>query len=67
MISVEQVPLWAVDGRIGHAVASRNQGWTVTACELWSPSFLLTEAQPTSICSACLKRLKSARPVQQSN
>jgi hypothetical protein len=63
-VSLNEVPLWAIGAqRIGHAVASRNQGWTLTVCEQWSPSFHLSSDQPRRICATCRKRLKTARLV----
>jgi hypothetical protein len=60
MITIDQVPLWAVACGLGHAVESRNDGYTVTACGIWGNLRGHTKRKPKRICAKCRERLKDA-------
>jgi len=63
VVTVEQVEWWAIEGGIGHAVASTNAGnthWIETACNMLGNFRHLSTARPARICRACRERLKTA-------
>ena len=59
---LEDVPMWGTftPASKGHAIASTQSGWSLTACEEWSPSITLTTKRPARICGRCRARLKFA-------
>jgi hypothetical protein len=60
MLTVDQVPLWAVERGIGHAVSARNGGYVMTACGTWGNLNEQTAKTPKRICLKCRERLKDA-------
>jgi hypothetical protein len=60
-ISVEQVPMWLMLGKTGHALrAVVPCGWFHTACGTLTPNGQETPKLPTRICGKCRKQLRNA-------
>jgi hypothetical protein len=66
-VSIEQVPMWGILDGIGHAIQRSEHGWSMSACNCWSPSFHIQKERPKRICSKCRKRLREATLVQSTN
>ena len=62
MITIEQVPLWAIArGGIGHIVLSSDTRWTRTACGIWG-TLALDPKPPRRICKECRAALARLEP-----
>jgi hypothetical protein len=62
-VPIEEVPLWGILSGIGHAIQLAKGGWSLTACEMFSPSLALTHDKPTRICGKCRARLRTANVI----
>lgn len=62
-VRVEDVPMWGVYRRLGHALASSegSRGFSQTVCGTLGTGFEVSAERPTRICPRCLKALRTAR------
>jgi hypothetical protein len=57
-VTINEVPMWLMIGRTGHAMTFQNNGWFHTACLMFTPNGEATKEKPARICGKCRAALR---------